>query len=106
MIDLLKNYFKHRARAKAMEFGLTDDQKTAAEESRLLTAKLDFLDYCITLLGEQDKEKQELIQMFYFKRHSLRSYAMVKRIAKATANNRKAAALNDLKDLFDSRELK
>jgi len=97
--DFLKNYFTHRARAKAMEFGLTGE----AEESKRLTARLDFLDYCVELLGEHDKEKQELLQMVYFKRCSLRNYARLKHVARGTANNRKKAAIKALAVLFNSK---
>jgi len=99
--DLLKNYFTHRARVKAMEYGLTD---AGAEESKRLAARLDFLDYCVNLLGEQDKEKRDVIEMVYYKRCSLRNYARIKHVARATANNRKEAALKDLRVLFNSRE--
>jgi len=106
MLDLLKNYNKHRVKAKALTFNLFEPEADAAEESRRLTAKLDFLDFCIDILGDQSQEQQELIRMLYFKGYSVRNYARVKHIAKSTADNRKAAALRELRGLFNSKKLK
>jgi len=102
LADLLRNYAKHRARAKALEFGLAESDD--AEESKRLTAQLDFLDYCMTLLAEQDRDQHELLQMVYMKKYGLRGYAKVKYMAKSTADRKKAQALHSLKALFECKK--